>query len=194
MQREVIWTPWSGPGLEHLRLTVADGAVEADGLVVGLDGGRAFRVHYTVRCDPGWCVREVCVAVLDGGDTGPPPLHMMADGAGHWTTAGGEPLPALDGCIDVDLSETPFTNMLPIRRLDWRRGESVEVMVAWVDLPALRVTAERQRYTCLDEPPPAAGRFRFEALPSGFTADLPVDGDGLVWDYPGLFSRVWSSP
>ena len=194
MQREVIWTPWSGPGLEHLRLNVDDDGVLADGLVVGLDGGRAFRVRYTIRCDGGWRVRELCVDVLDGGEQGPAPLRLLADGAGHWTTAEGDLLPALDGCIDVDLSVTPLTNTLPIKRLDWKRGESVDLPMAFVELPALRVTAERQRYTCLDEPPPSAGRFRFEALSSGFAADLPVDEDGLVWDYPGLFSRVWSSP
>jgi hypothetical protein len=27
-------------------------------------------------------------------------------------------------------------------------------------------------------------------LDGGFTADLPVDADGLVLDYPGLFKRV----
>jgi hypothetical protein len=194
MQREVIWTPWSGPGLEHLRLNADDEAVTADGLIIGLDAGRAFRVRYTIRCDGGWRVRGLCVSVLDGGDEGPAPLRLLADGAGHWTTVDGEPLPALDGCIDVDLSVTPFTNTLPIKRLGWQRGESAELLIAYIELPALRVTAERRRYTCLDEPPPAAGRFHIESLSSGFTADLPIDGDGLVWDYPGLFSRVWSSP
>jgi hypothetical protein len=31
-------------------------------------------------------------------------------------------------------------------------------------------------------------------LESGFRAELPVDRDGLVIDYPGLFKRVWWSP
>lgn len=36
-------------------------------------------------------------------------------------------------------------------------------------------------------------RLRFESLVNGgssFTAELPVDGDGLVVDYPELFRRI----
>jgi uncharacterized protein len=29
------------------------------------------------------------------------------------------------------------------------------------------------------------------SLDGGFTADLQVDADGLVLDYPGLFRRAW---
>jgi uncharacterized protein len=53
------------------------------------------------------------------------------------------------------------------------------------------VGPERQRYGCL-EAQADGGLYRFEALPSGFTAELPVDAEGLVIDYPGLFRRAWS--
>jgi hypothetical protein len=36
------------------------------------------------------------------------------------------------------------------------------------------------------------GTYRFVSLDGGFTADLPVDLDGLVVDYPGLFRRVFA--
>jgi hypothetical protein len=32
---EVMWAPWEGPGLEHLRLVTSDGGVVANGLVIG---------------------------------------------------------------------------------------------------------------------------------------------------------------
>ena len=35
MEREVMWAPWEGPGLEHLRLVTSDGGVVANGLVIG---------------------------------------------------------------------------------------------------------------------------------------------------------------
>jgi hypothetical protein len=44
-------------------------------------------------------------------------LELISDGRGKWTDASGNPLPALDGAIDMDLSVSPFTNTLPIRRL-----------------------------------------------------------------------------
>jgi hypothetical protein len=183
-----MWAPWEGPGLEHLRLATSDSDIVADGLVIGLEAGRPFRIGYEIRCDERWRVREVRAAAPDSGR---PVLELLSDGEGHWKRTSGEPLTDLDGCIDVDISATPFTNTLPIRRLGLRHGESEELAVAYIRVPELLVGAERQRYGCL-EARANGGLYRFEALPSGFTAELPVDADGLVLDYPGLFRRAWS--
>lgn len=188
-----MWAAADGPGLEHLRLAVDAAGVAADGVVVGVEEGHAFRLRYAIRCDAAWRVREVRVEALevDAGE-----VVLLADGAGRWTDGRGEALPELDGCLDVDLSATPFTNTLPIRRLGLRPGESAEIGVAFIAAPGLGVAAVRQRYSCL-EARPDRGRYRFESLPygglpEGFVAELAVDGDGLVVDYPGLFRRVRS--
>jgi uncharacterized protein len=188
VEREVMWAPWEGPGLEHLRLETRDGGVVANGLVIGLEAGRPFRISYEVRCDGRWRVREVRVATPDSER---PALELLADGEGHWKRGGLEPVPELDGCIDVDISATPFTNTLLIHRLGLKPGESEEIILTYVRVPELLVGPERQRYGCL-EARTDSGLYRFEALPSGFTAELPVDADGLVIDYPGLFRRAWS--
>ncbi len=184
-----MWAPWEEPGLEYLRLfSSSGGGVVANGLVIGLEGGRPFRIGYEIRCDSHWRVREVRAATPDSD---PPVLELLADGEGRWQRRGGETVTELDGCIDVDISATPFTNTLPIRRLGLRPGESEELAVAYIRVHELLVGAERQRYGCL-EARANGGLYRFEALPSGFTAELAVDSDGLVIDYPGLFRRVWS--
>ena len=188
MEREVMWAPWEGPGLEHLRLVTSDGGVVANGLVIGLEAGRPFRISYEIRCDGRWRVREVRVATPDSER---PVIELLANGEGRWNGRGGEPLPELDGCIDVDISATPFTNTLHIRRLGLEPGESEELAVTYIRVPELLVGPERQRYGCL-EAQADGGLYRFEALPSGFTAELPVDAEGLVIDYPGLFRRAWS--
>jgi len=106
--------------------------------------------------------------------------------------ADGEPVPALDGCIDVDISATPFTNTLPIRRLGLKPGEAANLKVAYLAIPEMRVEPARQRYTCLERDD-QGGLYRYESLDgefAGFTADLPVDAGGLVLDYPGLFRRA----
>jgi uncharacterized protein len=188
VEHEAMWTPWERPGLEHLRLVTSDGGVVANGLVIGLEAGRPFRIGYEIRCDGRWLVREVRVATPD---LGRPVLELLADGEGHWKGRDGEPVPELDGCIDVDISATPFTNTLPIRRLGLKPGEFEELTVTYIRVPELLVGPERQRYGCL-EAQAYGGLYRFEALPSGFTAELPVDAEGLVIDYPGLFRRAWS--
>lgn len=183
-RREVMWTRWDEPGLEHLRLSVGADGVRADGLVIGLDGDGAFRAQYDLRCDAAWRVREARVRALDRDR---PDLYLLSDGVGHWTNGDGAPRPELDGCVDVDLSISPFTNTLPIRRLPLSVGASAELLVTYLDLPAGRVAPMRQRYTRRAE-----SLYRYESLPGGFTAELPVDEDGLVRDYPGLWRRAWS--
>ena len=44
-------------------------------------------------------------------------VALRADGAGNWSDGIDSPLSHLNGAIDVDLSASPFTNTLAIRRL-----------------------------------------------------------------------------
>ena len=184
-----MWNAWTGEGLEYLRLTQDGGGVEADSVIIGVENGVPFRIRYAISCDAGWRARELLVSSLAGGDKG---FEMFADGEGHWTTADGDLVSSLEGCFDVDISVTPFTNTLPIRRLGLEAGESADLVVIYLAVPKMRVEPARQRYTCLERDD-RGGLYRFESLDgefAGFAADLPVDTDGLVLDYPGLFRRV----
>jgi hypothetical protein len=113
-------------------------------------------------------------------------IDLRGDGAGRWTEGSTSPLPALNGAIDVDLSATPFTNTLPIRRLNLRSGESRDTMVVYVEVPSLAITTAPQRYTCIEP----GRRYRFQSLHSGFVRDIDIDERGLVTEYPGLFKRL----
>lgn len=187
MTLQVMWSGWSSPLLEHLRLTRLGDSVVADGVIVGVKDEDGLRVRYRVMCDPAWRVREAEVGLLDGDNRS---LGLRSDGAGRWTTAAGAALPELAGCVDVDIAATPFTNTLPIRRLRLAQGQAAEVRVAYVAVPELRVTPVAQRYTCL-RATPDGGLYRYENLTSYYRADLPVDEDGLVLDYPEQRRRVW---
>jgi uncharacterized protein len=186
VRREVMWSAWDEPGLGHLRLAVRDSGVVADGMVIGVTQGRAFRLAYEVRCDPYWRVRAARVGVP--GE--PPKVELLSDGEGNWTTPDGRAVMYLEGCQYVYVTETLFTNTLPIRRLGLSPGDSAEISVAYVEGTELQPWPELQRYTCLKKGD-GGGLYRFESLDSGFTADLPVDADDLVLDYPGLFRRAF---
>ena len=67
--------------------------------------------------------------------------------------------------------------------------ESAEIAVAYIDGAELQPWPEPQRYTRL-ETEEGVEIYRFLSLDGGSTADLPVDPDGLVLDYPGLFRRA----
>lgn len=187
MFKNAFWRPVTGVGLEHLRLSEDRAGITAESVVVGTSDGDPFRVHYELDCDLDWRPERVSVATLGRSAAS---TTLRADGEGTWIDGRGEELPALRGAVDVDVSATPFTNTLPIRRLDLDAGESADLTVAYLDVPALRVEADAQRYTCLDPVDEDGGRYRYNAIDGEFSAELAVDADGLVVEYAGLFTRV----
>lgn len=183
--RTVLWAPWEGVGLEHLRLRRVEEGYVADGLVIGLADGMPFRLAYRVKADPAWATRKAeLVCVTPSGEAS---RTLRTDGNGHWT--GAAPLPELEGCRDVDISATPFTNTLAASRLALAPGAAADIRVAYVAVPSLAVRPVEQRYRCLERGP-RGGRIVYEALFRNFSAELALDGDGLVLDYPGHFRRV----
>jgi uncharacterized protein len=185
---DALWAAWEGRGFEHLALRQEAGAVRADSLIIAVDDdGHPFRARYVVECDGGWAVRRARIEVLEEPGR---VMEIRADGRGRWTDAEtGSPLP-LDGCIDIDIYPSPFTNTLPIRRLaEAAAGQVLTIHVAWVLLPALTIQAKPQEYTLLERGGRGA-RWRFRAPDSAFTAELDVDHNGLVLDYPGIARRV----
>jgi uncharacterized protein len=188
--RHIFWEPWSDVGLEHLRLTQHEGGAIADGLILRhRPGAEPLRLWYRLKCERDWTVREAEFRVWCGGERR---LGLLADGAGRWHDGEGRALEALEGCVDVDLTATAFTNTLPVRRLGLKEGESAEIRVAYVAAPDLRLTAVRQRYTCLSVTKERS-RYLYEGLDTGFVAELPLDADGVVLDYPGLARRRFSA-
>jgi len=186
-ERSYFWSSLQGPGLEQLRLQFDPGENVAHGLVMGVEDGRPFRLHYKVKWGADWRARKVALEAHTV--EGVRERILKSDGRGHWRDEQGEVLPELDGCIDIDISVTPFTNTFPVRRLELKPNQSSEIRVLYIAAPALSVKPVTQRYTCRER---AAGRHRvtYEGFPSGFTADLELDADGLVIDYPGLFRRA----
>jgi hypothetical protein len=182
-----IWEARQWSGMEYLRLEERTGEFVADGTVIMVEDNQPLRIHYTIHCAPHWSVRKVAVEVEGYRATR---RRLLADGAGKWQRAPHVPLPSLEGCIDVDIAATPFTNTLPIRRLNLKPGESSEINVAYITIPELSLSAARQRYTCLAARPDG-GRYRYENSDSSFTAELTVDAAGLVIDYQEIWKRLW---
>lgn len=185
MHRSLRWATEEGDGLEYCAIRSTPQGFIAEGVTIApgfgnLAEGEPFGCSYAVRCDSRWHVRQVEVRVAGGAH-----LLLRADGEGRWSGPDGAPLPALDGYIDVDLTCTPFTNTLPIRRLGEALRTRQEIRVAYIVLPGLSVMPSRQAYTLLD-----AGRYRFESLSNPFQAEIETDADGLVMRYPGLFRRL----
>jgi uncharacterized protein len=173
------WQAEQGRGIEHTGITVRPSGIEVESVVVG-DRFGPYGARYRLQCAGDWSVRNLEIDVVAAGS-----LRLASDGGGNWEDAAGAPLPELQGCIDVDISATPFTNTLPIRRLQLASPERREIRVVYIQVPSLVPTPAMQAYTCLMP----NKRYRYEGSFRHFETELEVDADGLVIDYPTLFRR-----
>jgi hypothetical protein len=178
----VRWQDWSGTGLEHLVLREDPDGITAEAVILATAEDEGFAARYRILCDESWRVKKAEIARIGYGHV----IELAGDGAGNWVDGSASPMPRLAGAIDIDISITPFTNTLPIRRLRLKTGQSEDILAVYIQLPEITVTTDRQRYTCLEP----NRRYRYESLDSDFTRDIEVDGHGLVLTYPGLFRRV----
>jgi hypothetical protein len=172
-------------GLE--RLTLSEGLADSTLLAADPEFG-PFQLNYRLAWDASWRITRADLRVTTAG----PPrwLRLTADGDGRWTDETGGRIASLDGCVELDIFPTPFTNTFPVRRQAMKVGERRQFRMAWILAPQLTVSPQEQAYTRLAE-----RLYLFESLDgSGFRAELTVDEDGLVLDYPGLFRRVVSGP
>jgi uncharacterized protein len=201
--RSLLWERRDVVGVEHAVVDTREG-LYARGTVVAADPV-PYTGRYELRTDPAWATVHLDVTAEGADWTRSVRLELAA---GRWRAVTAEKgnldavlsaagharagLPGIEdpdrlyGAFDVDLGGSPLTNALPIRRLDLvkaERGVSHRLNVAWVLLPSLEVVQADQIYTPLGD-----GRVRFAS--ETFSADLTIDEDGFVVDYPGLARLV----
>ncbi|MEZ5779990.1 MAG: putative glycolipid-binding domain-containing protein [Paracoccaceae bacterium] len=180
LHRILRYRPLAWEGYEQVEVTATADGIMADGVTIGEREGRRYGAFYRLRLTPTWVFREITIKRTDGTA-----WTLAADGAGAWRDGAGAVLPDLGGAIDIDLSGSPLTNTLPIRRVALSQDEPRTFEMAWIPLDTLAPFRDVQTYTRLD---PA--HYRYQSSDGSFEAVLTVDQDGFVTDYPGLFVAV----
>ncbi len=61
MERNIMWIPWAGPGLEHLHLLQNGGNIAADSIIIGIKDRTTFRLWYEMVCDASGFSAELAV-------------------------------------------------------------------------------------------------------------------------------------
>lgn len=153
-----------------------------EGCAVFSEAGRPCRLDYRIECDAAWRTRAARICGWVGDES--IALDLAADGARRWTLNGAS-CPAVAGCDDLDLSFSPSTNLLPLRRARLAVGQQVVVRSAWLRFPGCALELLEQTYERLGE-----STYRYVVVGGAFSATLEVDDVGLVVDYPGLWRRV----
>jgi uncharacterized protein len=184
LKRAVVWKNLLLNGKDYCSLWHTAEGWLLKGTVVGvLEDHRPVLASYEIHCDENWHTHRVQVQRTIGNDV--KTLSLNVESRGVWRSSGRE-LREAEGCVDVDLSLTPATNTLPIRRLDLPVGGTESVVAAWVKLPDLAVQRLPQRYTRLTK-----NTYRYGSN-TGFSAEIAVDDLGLVTTYPGGWERIGS--
>lgn len=177
----ILWRRLDLPGLEYAKLVGVDDEWYLTGTVVLSYEGYPCELRYRVVCDRNW--HTISADVRGSLGTHPVTIELAHDPQLGWVMNGGL-CAGVDSCIDVDLSFTPATNTLPIRRLALHGGEGADVSAAWLRFPELSLERLEQRYSRTGE-----FTYRYESNGGQFVRDLTVNEAGFVVEYPGLWRQ-----
>jgi hypothetical protein len=150
-----------------------------------VEDDRIWAVRYMIELDETWTTRSAHV----WGQSGRRQCEVRLEHVGRRWHVDGSVVPALDGCVDVDLEASACTNTIPVHRLALQVGESASVPAAYVralDLAVERLDQEYARVGHVGGPP----TYDYRAPGFDFESRLVYDDAGLDLDYPGIATRV----
>jgi hypothetical protein len=159
-----------------------DAGSEITSTIIGYYDKKIYRVEYIIKTNSNW---ETMFFEINSRHSNHIQLiRFEGDGKGNWMS-NGKQADQFNGCIDIDIPLTPFTNTLPINRLKLSQNQAQEIQVIYLDLLEQQIKAVRQRYTWLSRT-----EYHYENVPNDFEAKIKVDKSGFVVDYPSLFVRT----
>jgi hypothetical protein len=175
-----MWRRLDNPGHEWARLYILGATPVLRGTAVFQEDRIAGRLDYKILCSPQWETLSAVVVGWVGGEK--VDLRIQKTPNRGWLS-NGKSVPGVEACPDIDLSFSPSTNLLPIRRLNLQLGQEAEVRAAWLVFPDLGLRPlthwfrreSRDRY--------------FYRSDTGFSAELKVNEAGFVVDYPPLWTE-----
>lgn len=184
MKKDIVWKGLEVLSLEHLNINYEKDYIKMDSVIVKEDV--PLRIYYEIYCNTHWEVKRVNIKRNDNEVKN---ICIISEEQGIWKYENGEEVNDLKGCIDIDISATPFTNTLPIKRLSLNEGESRNIRVVYIDVDNFTLKSMKQRYTYISSSLEGC-KYKYENLESGFNEEIIVDKDSLVVDYPNLFKRI----
>ncbi len=175
----ILWRSYQLPGYEACHLLYRRSQWHLEGTAVFSHEMVPCLLSYHIVCDNGWHTRSARVAGwLSDSKVN---VHIEVDARQRWWMNKVE-VPAVAGCIDLDLNFSPSTNTIAIQRTNLAVGEQVEVTAAWLRFPSFALEPLPQSYQRLKE-----HLYRYQSSGGRFVADLATDAIGLVTDYPGIW-------
>ena len=183
MQKSIVWEGLYYTTEEQCSINYLDGAIVVRSELEGWALTTPVYMEYVLRLGADWKVTELDINITVGETNYAYLLFRDADA--KWTDANGTTYPEFSGCDFIDISLTPFTNSLPINGLQWHEDEKQQVEVLYMDVLANHLRKDTQHYTRT-----GLHNYTFENDGGNFIANITVDDDGLVTNYPELFEML----
>lgn len=184
------WAAWrhhpERQGFEVVFLHRSGAGRRVHGTTTAVEAGVPTVVEYRIEVDAGWRTRRAEVRNVSRAGHGR--VVLASDGEGHWTVDG-IASPWLDGCPDVDIETSCFTNTFPVHRLALTVGAAASVPAAYVRGEDLNIQRIEQEYVRLEDDG-GRQRYDYDCPTFDFVSRLTYDEHGLVLDYPRVGSRV----
>jgi hypothetical protein len=174
----ILWRRIDAPGHDACRLEKEDSGWSLHGAAVFRHQAGVAILSYSVRCGRDW--RTLWGRIQ--GSIGDRHIdHLVTRATGAWLLNGVE-APGLAHLTDLDLSFTPATNLLQIKRVTLPPDEMIHSPAAWFDLDAGALTELRQIYQRR-----ADLEVHYQAPDVGYEGLLELRPDGFISNYPGLW-------
>jgi hypothetical protein len=194
-RRPVIltWQRVVSPSLESVRLLFSGSRLRAYGRIVAaanqVTGVEAFNASFAASVERAEEAGRLMFRTTTAEEETQMSLSRSEDGV--WLIDHGDGTQqrsTFDGAIDVDVSGAVTFNALPIRRLGLHReaGE-FELPVLMVSLPSLTISVVSQTYRTISIDDHGSV-INYSDPDHG--ADLTVDRDGMIIDFPGRAHRI----
>jgi hypothetical protein len=177
----ILWRSETLNSTEFFRLKDAGDGYWLSGTVITRLEGKPAKIEYLIKCDAAWRTREV--AIVQDWDGEARSLGLMVSEDRRWSSKIGD-YPDLTGLTDVDLSITPSTNLLPLKRNFMNDGDSLETSAAWVHFPSLQIAVLPQKYTRL-----SLTEYAYESPTLDYRGLVTFDEDGVCVTYGDLWRR-----
>ncbi len=175
----ILWRRIDTKGHEAARVYGDDDGWYLDGAAIFLHDGSPCRLEYLVECDLDWRTTSATIDGWVGDDVIEHEITVSETGIWYLND---QEIKDVEGCVDIDLNFSPITNLLPLRRLDLKPGESKSVGAAWLRFPTFELERLDQTYTRLDD-----STVKYESRDAAFVRTLRVNSAGLVLEYPDFW-------
>lgn len=181
MQTNIIWTGKLYHSIENCILTKTVDGNEITSTIIGDYENKIYKIEYYIKTNKNW---ETTFVTLRTQFDNSNELLTLEKKEGKWLL-NDTPNDELKNVFDIDISLSPFTNTLPINRLQLKDNERQIIEVVYFDILEKEIKPVKQIYTRL-----ATDQYIYENYDKSFKADIKIDEHGLVVEYPKLFEMT----